>query len=56
MIRLISHVDATAPAAPGFIGEGHTAVEVVHSTALAAPSAAGGKPWATLATPRPKTY
>jgi redox-sensitive bicupin YhaK (pirin superfamily) len=36
MSRPISHVDTTAPPEPGFIGEGHTVVEVVHSTALAA--------------------
>lgn len=36
MTRLLSHVDTTAPPEPGFIGEGHTAVEVVRSTALAA--------------------
>ena len=36
MTRLISHVHTTAAPEPGFIGEGHTAVEVVRSTALAA--------------------
>ncbi len=36
MARLISHVHTTAAPEPGFIGEGHTAVEVVRSTALAA--------------------
>jgi quercetin 2,3-dioxygenase len=34
--RLLSYVHATPPAAPGFIGEGHTAVEVLAPTALAA--------------------
>jgi redox-sensitive bicupin YhaK (pirin superfamily) len=33
--RPISRIDAPAPAAPGFIGQGHTAVEVVQPTALA---------------------
>ena len=34
--RLLSRIVTTPPAAPGFIGEGHTAVEVVAPTALAA--------------------
>jgi redox-sensitive bicupin YhaK (pirin superfamily) len=34
--RQLTRVYATPPAAPGFIGEGHTAVEVVRPTALAA--------------------
>jgi quercetin 2,3-dioxygenase len=34
--RPLSHVYRTPPAAPGFIGEGHTAVEVLAPTALAA--------------------
>ncbi|MES1172149.1 MAG: pirin-like C-terminal cupin domain-containing protein [Bacteroidota bacterium] len=34
--RLLSRTDTTPPPAPGFIGEGHTAVEVVRPTALAA--------------------
>jgi redox-sensitive bicupin YhaK (pirin superfamily) len=33
--RSISRIDTPAPAAPGFIGQGHTAVEVVQPTALA---------------------
>jgi redox-sensitive bicupin YhaK (pirin superfamily) len=33
--RSISRIDTPAPAAPGFIGQGHTAVEVVRPTALA---------------------
>ncbi|WP_165837154.1 pirin family protein [Phenylobacterium hankyongense] len=36
MTRLISHVETTAPPEPGFIGEGHTAVEVLRPTAIAA--------------------
>ncbi|CAN5774081.1 pirin family protein [soil metagenome] len=32
--RPLSRVDTTAPPSPGFIGEGHTAVEVVTPTAL----------------------
>jgi len=36
MTRLISHVETTAAPEPGFIGEGHTAVEVVRPTVLAA--------------------
>jgi len=34
--RPLSRVVTTAPAAPGFIGEGHTAVEVVETSDLAA--------------------
>jgi redox-sensitive bicupin YhaK (pirin superfamily) len=36
MTRLISHIETTPAPEPGFIGEGHTAVEVVRPTALAA--------------------
>src|SRR5579859_5351592 len=36
MPRLISRIDTTPAPEPGFIGEGHTAVEVVRPTALAA--------------------
>lgn len=36
MTRLISHIETTPAPEPGFIGEGHTAVEVVRSTALGA--------------------
>src|SRR5688572_6070425 len=36
MTRKISRIDTTSPPAPGFIGEGHTAVEVVRPDALAA--------------------
>jgi redox-sensitive bicupin YhaK (pirin superfamily) len=34
LTRTISRTDTTPPPAPGFIGEGHTAVEVVRPTAL----------------------
>lgn len=33
--RTLSHIDTPPPPAPGFIGEGHTAVEVVRPDALA---------------------
>ena len=36
MARTISRTHTTAPPEPGFIGEGHTAVQVVPPTALAA--------------------
>src|SRR5271154_2048357 len=36
MTRTLSRTDATPAPAPGFIGEGHTAVEVVRPSALAA--------------------
>src|SRR5688500_3163996 len=36
MIRQLTRTVTTAPPAPGFIGEGHTAVEVVRPTALGA--------------------
>jgi redox-sensitive bicupin YhaK (pirin superfamily) len=36
MTRLISRIDTTPAPEPGFIGDGHTAVEVVGPTALAA--------------------
>jgi redox-sensitive bicupin YhaK (pirin superfamily) len=36
MTRNVSRIDTPAPPAPGFIGEGHTAVEVVRPHALAA--------------------
>jgi hypothetical protein len=36
MTRLISRIETTAAPEPGFIGEGHTAVEVVRPTALPA--------------------
>src|SRR5688572_2555985 len=36
MTRKISRIETTSPPAPGFIGEGHTAVEVVRPDALAA--------------------
>lgn len=36
MTRRISRIDTAPPPEPGFIGEGHTAVEVVRPTALAA--------------------
>jgi redox-sensitive bicupin YhaK (pirin superfamily) len=36
MPRTLSRIDTTPPPAPGFIGEGHTAVEVVTPTDLAA--------------------
>src|SRR5271154_3931281 len=34
MPRTLSRIDTTPPPAPGFIGEGHTAVEVVRPDAL----------------------